>query len=331
MDIWKTEMIEEGVFTEPVNLGDIINTPCDEAAPFIHPDGSSLYFASDGHPGMGGMDIFYAMLLPDDSWSEPINMGYPINTFKDEINIFINAAGNTAYYASNKEGGYGGMDIYYFTLDEHLRPNPVTYMKGKIKDKETGEPLGANLELIDLDYNKLITATSSDPITGDYMLSIRTGSNVLLNISHPFYLFFSENFKLKRSATELQPFLRDIYLKKPEVGSSLVLKNIFFDFNQSDLKPESFVELDILFDFLQKNKSVTIEIGGHTDDLGSEEYNNKLSLERAKSVSQYLIDKKIDTNRITYKGYGKSQPIESNDTEEGRAANRRTEIKIIGN
>lgn len=330
-DIWKTEMIEEGVFTVPVNLGPVINTEFEENAPFIHPDGTTLYFVSDGHVGLGGRDIFFSTLLADNSWTTPINMGYPINTAADELNIFINAKGTTAYYSSDKEGGFGGMDIYYFTLDDHLRPIPVTYMKGKVKDNETGQPLEADIEMIDLENNKVITATKSDPITGEFLACIRTGSNVLLNISHPFYLFYSDNFYLKKIASELEPVIKDVSLQKPSKGNAIVMNNIFFEFNQSLLKQESYVELDLLVDFLLKNKNLKIEVGGHTDDLGSDDYNMKLSIDRAQTVYLYLISKGIDSKKLTYKGYGETQPVEPNDTEEGRASNRRTEITIIEN
>lgn len=330
-DIWKTEMIEEGVFSVPVNLGPEINTIHEENAPFIHPDGTTLYFVSDGHIGMGGRDIFYATLLADQTWSNPINMGYPINTSADELNIFINAIGTKAYYSSDKEGGLGGMDIYYFMLDEHLRPIPVTYMKGKVKDSDTGQPLEAEIEMVDLNMNKVITSTKSDPVTGEFLACIKTGTNVLLNISHPFYLFYSDNFYLKTITSELEPIIKDILLEKPSKGKTLVMNNVFFEFNQSSLKTESFVELDLLVHFLSQNNRLKVEIGGHTDDQGAEDYNQKLSLERAESVYKYLISKGIKSERLTFKGYGEKNPIASNETEEGRASNRRTEITIIEN
>lgn len=330
-DIWKTEMLEEGLFSIPVNLGPVINTESEETAPFIHPDGTTLYFVSDGHIGMGGRDLFFSTLLADGSWSTPLNMGYPINTHADELSIFINASGTRAYYASDKEGGFGGMDIYYFELDHHLRPTPVTYMKGQIKDADTREPIEADIEMIDLDQNKVITSTRSDPFTGEFLACIRTGTNVMLNIMHPYYLFYSENFYLKKMASELEPILKDIYLQKPEKGNSLVLDNIFFEFDQSTLKPESFVELDYLVSFLQKNSKIRIEISGHTDNQGDDEYNMKLSVDRAKSVFDYIVSKGIDPSRVEYRGYGESKPIASNETEEGRALNRRTEMMIIDN
>ena len=329
MDIWKTVMTEEGVFTIPENLGPNINTPYDESAPYIHADGRTLYFVSNGHPGMGGRDIFYSTLT-DTGWTKPINLGYPINTAADEINLAINAAGTTAYFSSDKDGGYGGQDLYYFTLDESIRPTPVTYIKGKVYDEVTHQPLKAWIELIDLTNKQVITSTFSDPVTGEFLACIRTGSNLLLNISQPYYPFYSENFQVEKNYTQLEPFHKDIPLRRPEIGETFVLRNVFFDFDQSTLKSESFVELDKLADYMKENSSIRIELGGHTDNQGSSEYNEKLSLERAKSVYNYLISKGIEEKRMTYMGYGASQPIATNETEEGRALNRRTEFKIMG-
>lgn len=328
MDIWKTTMTAEGVFSAPENLGAVINTPGDDAAPFIHSDGRTLYFASNGRVGMGGYDLYYATLQEDGTWSEPKNMGYPINTPDDEINIFINAAGTVAYISSDKAGGYGGLDLYSFELDDQLRPDPVTYIKGVIKDAETGTPLAAKVEMIDLKTKQILTHTVSDRESGEYLACIHMGSNVLLNVSHPKYPFYSENFQLEKSYTKLSPYLKDIKLQRADVGTVFVLRNIFFDYDRSELKSESYVELDRLVDYLFHN-DVKIEIGGHTDNQGSDEYNNRLSENRAKAVYDYLVSKQIPQERLSYKGYGKTCPIADNGTAEGRAENRRTEFKIV--
>ena len=328
MDIWKTTMTAEGEFSIPENLGPAINTPGDDAAPFIHSDGHTLYFASNGRVGMGGYDLYYSTLQADGTWSEPINMGYPINSPADEINIFINASGTVAYIASDKDGGFGGLDLYSFVLDDQLRPNPVTYIKGHVRDAFSGEPLAARIEMIDLNTKQLLTSTSSDPQTGSYLACVHTGGNILLNVSHPDYPFFSENFQIEKTYTELSPYLKDISLQPTDVGTVVTLKNVFFDFDKTELKPESFVELDKLVSYLQQN-SLRIEIGGHTDNQGSDEYNDRLSENRAKAVYDYLVQKGIPANRLQYKGYGMRVPVADNSTEEGRAANRRTEFKII--
>lgn len=328
MDIWKTTMTAEGEFSIPENLGPAINTPGDDAAPFIHSDGRTLYFASNGRVGMGGYDLYYSTLQADGSWSEPVNMGYPINSPADEINIFIDASGTMAYMASDKDGGYGGLDLYSFVLDDQLRPNPVTYIKGHVRDAFSGKPLPARIEMIDLNTKRLLTATTSDAQTGSYLACVHTGGNILLNVSNPDYPFYSENFQVEQSYTELSPYLKDIFLQPTDVGTVVTLKNVFFDFDRAELKPESFVELDKLADYLRTN-TIRIEIGGHTDDQGTDEYNDRLSENRAKAVYDYLIGKGIPADRLQYKGYGKRVPVADNSTEEGRATNRRTEFKII--
>ena len=223
VDLWKTTMTEEGVFSVPENLGPVINTKGDDTAPFIHSDGKTLYFCSDGRPGMGGKDIYYSTLLSDGSWSAPVNMGYPLNTPADEINISINAAGNTGYIASDKEGGFGGLDLYSFTLDEKLRPTPVTYLKGRVIDAFTKRPVEAQIEMIDLNQDKLLTSTTSDPETGEFLACILTGTNVLLNVSNPLYPFYSENFQINQEASEMEPYIKDIPLHKAGVAPTVSL------------------------------------------------------------------------------------------------------------
>ncbi len=331
MDIWKTLKDDNGAWSKPVNLGDSINTNLSEMSPFIHPDGKTLYFTSNGHPGMGGMDIFYSKMKDDGTWSVPKNLGYPINTFNDEGYLIVNARGNKAYFSSDKYGGAGGMDIYCFDLYEEARPTAVTYMKGTVYDAKTKKRLEAKFELIDLSTSQIVVSSVSDQQTGEFMVSLPTDRNYALNVSRNGYLFYSENFELKGSHSSLKPFLKDVYMQPVETGSVVVLRNIFFDFDKFDLKPESQVELNRLVDLLNQNKTMKIEIGGHTDNKGSAEYNQKLSENRARSVYEYLINKGIDKNRLSYKGYGLTQPLTTNDTEEGRAINRRTEFKVISN
>lgn len=329
MDIWKTTMTAEGEFSVPENLGPTINTPGDDAAPFIHSDGKTLYFASNGRVGMGGYDIYYSTLLPDGSWSEPENLGYPINSASDEINIFINSSGTTAYIASDKDGGFGGLDLYSFELDDQLRPTPVTYIKGTVKDAFSNLPVVAKIEMIDLNTNQIVSSTTSDSENGSFLACVHTGSNIMLNVSNDNYPFYSENFQIEKSYTELQPYLKDILLQPTDIGTVVTLNNVFFDFDKSELRAESFMELNKLVQFLKQNPNVRIEIGGHTDDQGSDEYNDNLSEARAKAVRNYIVENGISAARLEYKGYGKRKPIADNSTEAGRAANRRTEFKIV--
>ena len=330
-DIWKTTMLEEGVFSEPVNLGKPINTPADEITPFFHPNGTTLYFASTGHRGMGGEDLFYSTMNPDGSWNEPVNLGYPINTVANEMGLIVNAMGDKAYIATNKKGGFGDLDIYWFEMPEALKPKPsVTYFKGRIFDNNDHRPLYAVFELFDLNTQKTVLKSSSDPTTGEFLVCLPTNSHYALNVSRDKYLFHSENFEINGEHSKMQPYQKDVHLKRIELGESVILKNVFFDFSKWTLKPESQIELDKLYTLLKQNPQMRIEIAGHTDNVGSEEHNLTLSENRAKAVFDYLVSKGIREDRMRSTGYGYSKPIATNNTEEGRALNRRTEFSIIG-
>lgn len=328
-DIWKSVLQNDGSWSTPENQGEIINTQGSEMAPFIHPDGKTLYFSSNRHVGMGGIDLFVTRLNNDGSWSTPVNLGYPINTPGDEINIIVNAPGNKAYLSANLPGGMGGFDIYSFELYEAIRPEPSTFIKGLIFDAKTRKPLDAYFVLINLNTGEEMIRSFSDEKTGEFLLCIPTNHDYALNVSKKEYLFFSKTFALSGFNTEFEPFLMNISLNPVIVGETTVLRNIFFDTGKAELKSESIAELNKLREFLDSNTSVKIEISGHTDHVGSENYNLDLSNNRAKSVVDFLVNNGIAAERLQFRGYGFSQPIAGNETEEGRAANRRTEIKII--
>lgn len=333
MDIWKCELKE---FSEsgrprwgkPINLGDSINTPGNEMSPFIHSDGKTLYFASDYWTGMGGYDIFYSRRKNDSVWTRPQNIGYPINSYKDEQGLVVDASGKNAYYSSDRPGSKG-MDIYSFVLHEDARPNPVSYIKGKVVDEDTGAPVCAKVELIDLDNSSSVIKGESCWEKGEFLMCLPLGKEYAFNVSKDGYLFYSQNFELKEKTDIGDPYVLKIVLKKIKIGGSVVLRNVFFDTGSHDLLPASQVELQKLIDFLNKNKSLVIEIGGHTDNVGSQDLNKKLSELRAKEVYNYLLNSGIAEARMTYSGYGFSVPVSSNDTPEGRALNRRTEFRII--
>jgi len=330
-DIWKTMLNPDGTWNSPVNLGDSINTPFEEQTPFIHPDNQTLYFASRGFPGMGGADIYYCHKDSVDRWGKGINMGYPINTFADENSLVVNAKGNLAYISSDKLGGKGKQDIYRFQVYEQARPIPVTYFKGIVFNKETNQKLKADFELTDLRTGRTVVRSSSDSLTGSFFLILPVQNDYALNISKPGYLFFSEHFSLSNIHSFSKPFVKNIPLQEIKMGESVILKNIFFETDKYDLKPESQVELKRLIDLLIKNPELRIEISGHTDNIGTQEHNANLSLKRANAVCEYLIQHGIAENRMSFAGYGFSKPIDTNETENGRANNRRTEFKIIGN
>lgn len=330
-DIYKSELLPGGYWSIPVNLGDSINTDADEMAPFIHPDGRTLYFSSKGHPGMGGADLFISRMNVQGKWTKPVNIGYPINTQGDEINLVIDAKGTYAYISTDRQGGCGTMDIWRFELPAQSRPEPVSYVKGLVYDKEDKHPLAANFELIDLTNSQIVVKSVSDRTKGDFLLCLPSGKNYALNVSAEGYLFHSENFTMTGNASETEPQRLDIAMQPVKVGETVVLRNIFFDTDSYVLKPESLAELEKLLQFLNKNSNIAIQILGHTDDVGSEQHNLDLSANRAKAVYDYLLNKGIVASRLSYQGFGESVPIDTNTTESGKANNRRTEFRISGN
>ena len=327
LDIWISTLSANGFWNEPVNLGDSINTSFDDQSPFIHPDNQTLYFSSKGWPGFGRYDLFVSRRIDEGHWTKPKNLGYPINTHFNEEGIIVNAQGNKAYYSSNRLG-QNGRDIFTFELYKDVRPTPVSYMKGKVFDAETNQPLGAHFELIDLASAKTIMEANSNE-DGGFIICIPAGKDYALNVNKKGYLFYSDNFTMS-NGDYTEPFSKDVPLKPIKIGEKVVMKNIFFDLDSYVLKPESKIELDELTALLKDNPSLQIEIGGHTDNTGTSEYNQKLSENRSITVKDYLVKNGLNTKRITSKGYGETQPIASNDTDKGRALNRRTEFKVIG-
>lgn len=327
MDIWKCYIKEDNSWSEVINLGPNINTSGNEMSVFIHPDNQTLYFSSDGHLGMGKHDLFISRANEKGEWGEAKNMGYPINTPGDEYRLVVNAKGDKAYYASDRPGGFGQLDIYVFDLPVDEKPLSVTYFKGKVYDAGSKQPLGAKFELIDLNTGKPITVSFANNSTGEFLVCLPPNRNYALNASKDGYLFYSENFDLT-NYNSTEPFKADIPLVSVKPGSKVVLKNIFFETAKFDLKDQSKYELNKLVAFLNTNATTKIEIGGHTDNVGDKKSNQLLSENRAKAVYDYLIANKIAPDRLSYKGYGDSQPIDDNKTEKGRANNRRTEFTI---
>jgi outer membrane protein OmpA-like peptidoglycan-associated protein len=326
-DLWFSIMSKKGKWSEPVNMGKNINTDGDEMSPFIHFDGRTLYFASDGRPGMGGFDIYLSRMSNDSSWSEPKNLGYPINTANDEMGLVIDATGQKAYFSSKRDVK-NGKDIFYFNLDESVRPNPVAYLKGKVSDNETGKLLKADYELINLSTNKVTIRSTTDD-DGNFLVCLPSGYNYGINVTKPGYLFYSENFMFEGSHSVIEPFIKRINLRPAKVGEKMLLSNVFYEIDSWELKKESVEELNNLTDLLTYNKDLIVEIGGYTDSTGTNEYNLVLSEKRALSVVNYLINKGISSDRLQHKGYGNTSPIGDNVTFEGRKLNRRTEVKVI--
>ncbi len=327
-DIWVSYLDEQMKWSEPQNLGPDINTSYDDQCPFIHADNQTLYFTSNGWPGMGGGDIYFSRKT-DTGWTKAENLGYPINTENDDNGLTVSFDGKTAFLASSRAGGFGGLDIYSFDLPETAQPKKITYIKAIVKDAISRQLLVADYSIIDLETrNEIYKGTSSN---GTFFVSIEADKNYALQIQKEKYLFYSQNINLKEAASRLKPFEFEVLLEPITANSKIVLNNVFFDFDKSGLNEVSSVELDKVAQLLQKNPAIRIEIAGYTDNKGDDKYNQQLSQKRAESVVQYLIQKGIDKTRLTAKGYGEAQPVAPNDTEENKAKNRRTELKVLGN
>lgn len=325
-DLWMSEKKGEE-WSLPVNLGASLNTPGLEQSPFIHPDQQSLYFSSNGWPGMGQGDLYLSRLDHEKHWSEPENLGYPINTHHDEIGLTVNASGNRAYFASDRGEGTD-TDIYSFEMPEKLRPVPVSYMSGRVYDSHNMKGLKAVMQLIDLKSGEAVMELESHPGEGSYLISLPTDRDYALNVSAQGYLFYSEHFAFQGLHSQSEPQLRDVPLERVDVGSVVILHNVFYATGSAELEPESRAELNRVRDFLTDNPSIGVEISGHTDNTGSPEHNQDLSERRAKSVVDYLRELGISEHRMQAEGYGEAQPVDENNSEKGRARNRRTELKI---
>jgi outer membrane protein OmpA-like peptidoglycan-associated protein len=326
-DLWFSTLNEKNMWTSPINMGKTINSEGDEMSPFIHFDGKTLYFASDGRIGMGGFDIYWSSMNNDSTWTEPKNIGYPINTFNDEMGLVIESNGQKAYFSAIRDKAKG-KDIFSFDLYESARPNPVSYLKGKVYDRETGKLLKADYELTNLSTNKISIKSSTDA-AGNFLVCLPSGYNYGINVNKKGYLFYSENFMFEGEHSVTEPFIKKISLSPVKVGEKVLLTNVFYEVDSWQLKKESTLELDNLVKLLSDNNDISVEIGGHTDYTGSAEYNLILSEKRALSVVNYLIQKGISANRLRHKGYGNTMPISDNQSAEGRKMNRRTEAKVI--
>ncbi len=368
-DIYVTHWDEEKMDWGPAtNLGPKVNTKYNEEAVLIHPDGKSLYYSSQGHNTMGGYDIMKSSLQEDGTWSEPENLGYPINSVDDDVFFVINASGRRGYYSSFKADGLGEKDIYQITFlgpEKPLQLNGednllasiakpvsekviekqvdaltkrITILKGVVRDAETLKPVGADLELIDVEENKTLATFESNNSTGKYLVSLPSGKNYGLIVREEGYLFHSENFNIPETAA-YQEVEKNIDLKKIKVGSAIVLKNIFYDYNKATLRDASKNELDRLTKLLNENPTIKIELSAHTDSRGGDTYNEKLSQRRAQSCVDYLIKNGISAGRMVAKGYGETQLIKTDaeiaklkfedEKEAAHQENRRTEFKII--
>jgi outer membrane protein OmpA-like peptidoglycan-associated protein/tetratricopeptide (TPR) repeat protein len=325
-DLYVSYLKPNGRWTEAANMGSSVNTAGDELAPFIHADNQTLYFTSDGLPGYGGSDLFVLKKLSNGKWGTPENMGYPINTIENEGSLAVAADGYTAYYASDREDSRGGLDIYSFTLPAHARPYKTIYVKGNITDLLTKKGLPANLELTDNATGTIINKVQTDEL-GHYFITLPEGKDYTFTVNRKGYLFYSSAYALSSAAPD-STYIKNIALEPIKLASNFVFTQVLFDNNSYALLPASLPELNKLVQILEENPGMHIQISGHTDNIGKAADNLTLSTSRAKAIVQYVSSKGIATERLTYKGFGSSEPIATNETAAGRALNRRTSFTI---
>ncbi len=325
-DIYSSMLQDNGGWSVPKNLGPMINSAFDEASPYIHADGRTLYFASDGWPGFGRKDLFFSQLDSTQQWSTPINMGNGVNDFRDQTSLHVSMNGKIGHLSAQDSSG--NLDIYSFQMQPPLQPDPVTYVVGSVRDANSDRPLDATIEVINTTTGKKIFRDNSDPEDGTFLATLPIGYNYAFQIQRAGYLFTSLQYALDNPQLTDEKFEIEIRLSAIAKGAASTLNNIYFAVNQHELLLESKADLKLLVSFLQQNTKLHIEIAGHTDGTGNAQSNQLLSEERAASVKAYLVSQGIQANRLSTKGYGANKPIADNETASGRQLNRRTALTI---
>ncbi|MBN2236310.1 MAG: OmpA family protein, partial [Bacteroidales bacterium] len=326
-DLYKIEKLPNGKWSDPINLGEKINTSGHEKSPFIHSDSQTLYFSSDGISGLGGFDIFYTRINSLGQFDTPKNIGYPINSFEDDLGFFVSTDGFYGYYASNRFDENRSWNLYHFPLYERAKPQKVLFIKGEVKNESNQHPIRAKVEIKNLN-NRTIKEIPVDSVSGKYVAVLLFKSDQLLTVRKEGFVYESKYIG-SNDSTFARPSIVDLQIKPIEVGQSYKINDVYFDFNSADLTNNSFKVIQEFADFLQTNLNLQIEIQGHTDAIGSDQANMELSEQRAATVYTTLIDLGISASRLTYKGFGEQVPITSNETEEGRSQNRRTVFLIV--
>jgi outer membrane protein OmpA-like peptidoglycan-associated protein len=323
-DLYLVERNHFGEWGPAMNMGAIINTPFTEDSPFFSQDGKTLYFSSNGHPGFGGRDIFKTV-NENGRWSTPLNLGRPLNTENDDQFFTIGGSGEKGYFSSDR-GGDG--DLYEIDIPESMRPEPTIVVTGTVINAKDEKKVSAYILVEDMNSGELIAVNKSNSTTGQYLVVLPAGRTYSVSANKEGFFFYSESFDVPKTS-HFQEIKKDIQLKPIEKGAKVVLNNIFFETGKANLTPESRLELEKAIELMRTNPTMVVEIGGHTDNIGDDNYNMKLSHDRAKSVRDYLVNAGIASERVQAKGYGEQNPVATNETEDGRKANRRTEFVIL--
>ncbi|MBN2669496.1 MAG: OmpA family protein [Bacteroidales bacterium] len=332
LDLYVSFRKDDNQWEAPINLGSVVNTIANDYSPFLAADGVTLYFSSEGHPGYGKADIFMTTRLDDtwQNWTEPQNLGNVVNSSETDSKYNIPASGNYAYFSSTNNSK-GKNDIFKIELPKIAQPKPVVLISGVVRNNKTNEPIDARIIVEELPDGKEVAIARTDPKTGEFKIILPAGKKYGFRAIGLGFFEINKNIDLTNidEYTEIEDEL--MTLSPIEVGQVVRLNNIFFETGKATLKKESFLELDRTISFLNNNPDLVIEISGHTDDVGSESFNQKLSQARAQSVADYLIQHGIASSRLKVVGYGELQPISFNNDEEGRKNNRRVEFKVLKN
>jgi outer membrane protein OmpA-like peptidoglycan-associated protein len=330
-DIWMSQMGEDGVWGVAANLGTEINTPDDDLSPFIHVNGATLYFSSKGHLGLGGFDLFATERTGQNTWARPKNLGFPINTHDDQVSLFVTADGKKGYYSHEEKRGrqYLSSILHEFDIPEQIAvAHTSNYLKGTVYDAKTKQRIGAKIELFNLNTGNMDALMQADRKTGEYLTVLTQGSSYALYVNKEGYLFKSLYFDVNQKK-EFEPLVLDVYLEPVRSGAKDILNNLFFATGEYKLEDISKTELDKLVKFMNENKTLRMEISGHTDDVGKDADNMELSKKRAKSVYDYLVSAGIQESRLTFAGYGETQFVAPNTSDKNRQLNRRIEFKVL--
>lgn len=327
-DIW-VSYNKDGRWTLPENLGTEINTRSDETTPFIHPNGVSLYLSANGYPGMGGYDL-YQSNKKDSVWSKPVNLGYPINTYKDEVAIVIGADGKTAFFAKEEQKNFEILDskIVTINLPKEAQSKSASYIIGRVFEEESLKQLNAEIEVIDLSTNERLYSSESDSISGEYYMVLPIGLDLAAYVKKRGYLYTDFHFQTEINSA-VEPDTIDIAMRPISEGETLILKNIYFETDSYAITEKSRSEIENAFQLITENEGLVIEVAGHTDDIGSKAYNQNLSEQRAKAVYDKLISYGLDSSRLSYRGYADRSPILPNDSNINRQSNRRIEFRVL--